>query len=81
MGWNSNGAKPLMLLFDPSGLTPTQRDGDACVVCHKKWPRPRIKVGRLPNDAPVNACEDCAEALLPTSEGNVPLPRCSRAFS
>jgi hypothetical protein len=81
MGLNSNGAKRPMLLFDPNGLSSIQRDGDACVVCHKKWPRPRIKVGRLPNDAPVHACDDCAEALLPAPEGKVPLPRRSRAFS
>jgi len=40
MVWNPNEAG--MLLFDPAGLTVTQRDGDACVVCHKKWPRPRV---------------------------------------
>ena len=61
MVWNPNEAG--MLLFDPAGLTVTQRDGDACVVCHKKWPRPRVKVGRLPDNAPVHACDDCAEAL------------------
>ncbi|GAA0407176.1 hypothetical protein GCM10009530_69290 [Microbispora corallina] len=79
MGWNPNGAERLLLTFDPDGLTMTQRDGDACVVCHKKWPRPRVKVGLLPDNAPVLACDDCAEALLPPQEGNVPLPRRSRA--
>jgi hypothetical protein len=79
MGWNPNGADRLMLTFDPAGLTPVQREGDACVVCHKKWPRPRVKVGLLPNNAPVHACDDCAEALLPAPEGKVPLPRHSRA--
>ena len=70
-----------MLTFDPVGLTSTQRDGDACVVCHKKWPRPRVRVGRLPNSAPVMACDDCAEALLPPQDNSVPIPRHSRAFS
>jgi hypothetical protein len=79
MGWNPNGAERLMLTFDLTGLTPVQRDGDACVVCHKKWPRPRVKVGRLPDNAPVHACDDCAEALLPAPEGKVLLPRQSRA--
>ncbi|WP_214106301.1 hypothetical protein [Acrocarpospora catenulata] len=70
-----------MLTFDPVGLTSTQRDGDACVVCHKKWPRPRVRVGCLPNSAPVMACDDCAEALLPSKDNSVPVPRHSRAFS
>ncbi|RCG32438.1 hypothetical protein DQ384_02725 [Sphaerisporangium album] len=61
----------LNLTFDPEDLTGPQRDGDACVVCHKKWPRPRVRVGRLPGGAPVMACEDCAKALLPAT----PAPR------
>ncbi|GAA3689800.1 hypothetical protein GCM10022224_063980 [Nonomuraea antimicrobica] len=55
-----------MLTFDPEGLSGAQRDGDACVVCHKRWPRPRVRVGRLPDDSAVLACADCADALLPT---------------
>ncbi|MEU7862636.1 hypothetical protein [Nonomuraea sp. NPDC049141] len=54
-----------MLTFDPDGLSCAQLDGDACVVCHKRWPRPRVRVGRFPDDAPVMACADCAEALIP----------------
>lgn len=50
--------------FDPQALTPAQCDGEACVGCHKKWPRPRARVGRLPDGYPVLACEDCAPALL-----------------
>jgi hypothetical protein len=49
--------------FDPDGLTAAQRDGEACVVCHKKWPRPRAHVGRLPDDSRVFACDDCVPAL------------------
>ncbi|GAB1824488.1 hypothetical protein HerbRD11066_76520 [Herbidospora sp. RD11066] len=56
-----------MLTFDPAGLTSVQRDGDACVVCHKKWPRPRVRVGRLPDDTTVHACDECTEALLPVA--------------
>ncbi|GII89784.1 hypothetical protein [Sinosporangium siamense] len=52
-----------MLTFDPGHLTSAQRDGDACVVCHKKWPRPRVRVGRLPSSAYVLACHECAETL------------------
>ncbi|MCC5578705.1 hypothetical protein IMZ11_24050 [Microtetraspora sp. AC03309] len=81
MGWDPKGAARPVPTFDPAGLTATQLDGDACVVCHKKWPRPRVLVGRLPDDAPVHACDDCAEALLPVPEGAVPQQRRSRAFS
>ncbi|MBB5080653.1 hypothetical protein ACIBHY_44410 [Nonomuraea sp. NPDC050547] len=59
MDWGS------MLTFDPDGLSWAQRDGDACVVCHKRWPRPRVRVGRFPDDTAVLACHDCAEALRP----------------
>lgn len=51
------------LTFDPDGLSGAQRYGEACVVCHKKWPRPRIHVGRLPDDSRIFACDDCAPAL------------------
>jgi hypothetical protein len=51
------------MTFDPGCLTSAQRHGDACVVCHKKWPRPRIHVGALPSGQTVFACEDCAPAL------------------
>ncbi|MFC4584445.1 hypothetical protein [Sphaerisporangium corydalis] len=71
MSWDPTGAARLNLTFDPEDLTGPQRDGDACVVCSKKWPRPRVRVGRLPDDAPVMACEECAEALLPAT----PAPR------
>jgi hypothetical protein len=49
--------------FDPGVLTTAQRYGDACVVCHKKWPRPRVRVGVLPDGSRVLACADCAPAL------------------
>ena len=62
---SSDPAARLMVTFDPEGLTLTQRDGDACVVCHKKWPRPRVRAGRLPNHAIVYACGDCADTLAP----------------
>lgn len=47
---------------DPGGLSTAQRLGDACVVCRKKWPRPRVRVGRLPDSTGVFACDDCAPA-------------------
>jgi hypothetical protein len=49
--------------FDPGALTAAQCQGDACVVCHKKWPRPRARVGLLPDGRRVLACDDCAPAL------------------
>ncbi|GAA3216445.1 MULTISPECIES: hypothetical protein [Nonomuraea] len=60
-----------MLTFDPEGLTGAQRDGDACVVCHKRWPRPRVRVGVLPDNSSVLACGDCAEALVPAPTATV----------
>ncbi|MBA9007059.1 hypothetical protein HNR21_005941 [Actinomadura cellulosilytica] len=51
------------LVFDPGALSAAQRDGDACVACHKRWPRPRVRVGCLPSGSGVFACEDCAPAL------------------
>ncbi|MEO3810138.1 hypothetical protein ABGB17_14150 [Sphaerisporangium sp. B11E5] len=65
--------------FDPADLTGPQRDGDACVVCHKKWPRPRVKAGRLPDGSPVMACEDCAKALQPAAPSPRRDPRSRRA--
>jgi hypothetical protein len=53
--------------FDPGVLSAAQRQGDACVVCHKKWPRPRTRIGLLPDGQGVFACDDCAPAL--------PIPR------
>jgi hypothetical protein len=47
---------------DPGGLTEAQLLGDACVVCRKKWPRPRVRVGRLPDSSGVFACDECAPA-------------------
>ncbi len=53
--------------FDPRPLSRAQRHGDACVVCGKRWPRPPVRVGRVPEGAGVFACHECARAL--------PLPR------
>jgi hypothetical protein len=71
MNWGPTGTARDMLTFDPEGLTWAQRDGDACVVCHKRWPRPRVRVGRLPDASPVLACGDCAEALVPAPMATV----------
>ncbi|OLT38629.1 hypothetical protein BJF79_26475 [Actinomadura sp. CNU-125] len=48
--------------FDPAPLNTAQRSGDACIGCGKRWPRPRVRVGRLPDSTGVFACDDCAPA-------------------
>lgn len=55
--------------FDPQVLTGAQRDGDACVGCHMRWPRPRARVGRLPGGYPVLACDECAAGMLRSATG------------
>ncbi len=65
MNWGPIRTARDMLTFDPEGMSAAQRQGDACVVCHKRWPRPRVRVGRFPDDMTALACADCAEALLP----------------
>ncbi|MER6944602.1 hypothetical protein ABZ297_40465 [Nonomuraea sp. NPDC005983] len=71
MNWGPTGTTQSTVTFDPEGLSCAQRDGDACVVCHKKWPRPRVRVGRFPDDSAVMACHDCAEALIPAPMATV----------
>ncbi|MER7506260.1 hypothetical protein [Nonomuraea pusilla] len=71
MSWGSTRTARSAVTFDPEGLTWAQREGDACVVCHKRWPRPRVRVGRLPDDCAVLACADCADALLPAPLADV----------
>ncbi|MEV0590834.1 hypothetical protein [Nonomuraea cavernae] len=65
MNWSPTGTAQDMVTFDPDDLSSAQREGEACVVCHKRWPRPRVRVGRLPDHSAVLACGDCAEALTP----------------
>ena len=71
MNWGPTRTARSMLTFDPDGLTGAQRDGEACVVCHKRWPRPRVRVGKLPDNSSVLACTECAEALLPAPKATV----------
>lgn len=70
MGREAMPGSPHLVTFDPEELTLAQCDGDACVVCHRRWPRPRVRVGRLPDNRIVHACDDCAEVLAPLP------PRC-----
>lgn len=71
MNWGPIGTARSMLTFDSEGLSRAQRDGDACVVCHKKWPRPRVRVGRFPDNTAVLACHECSEALVPAPMATV----------
>nr|WP_243726022.1 hypothetical protein [Actinomadura rubrisoli] len=62
------GARPSLAwepTFDPAGLSRPQRRGAACVVCGKRWPRPRVRAGRFPNGGGAYACEECAPAIRP----------------
>ncbi|WP_037559923.1 hypothetical protein [Spirillospora albida] len=65
-------ANGIELLIDPACLDERQRDGDACAVCSKAWPRPVVRVGRLPDDRGVYACPECATAFPSARE--VPAP-------
>ncbi|RNL84873.1 hypothetical protein EFW17_10595 [Halostreptopolyspora alba] len=49
--------------FDPGSLSSAQRMGDACAICHTKWPRPRARIGELPDGATVFGCRECAEII------------------
>ena len=50
-------------VYDPLTLTVTQREGNACAVCHARWPRPRRVLGVLPDGNPVHGCAECAELI------------------
>jgi hypothetical protein len=65
MNWGPTRTAPDMLTFDAEGMSQAQREGEACVVCNKRWPRPRVRVGRFPDDMTAMSCADCAEAMLP----------------
>ncbi|MDX6431594.1 MAG: hypothetical protein QOE54_3960 [Streptosporangiaceae bacterium] len=53
------------LVIDPEGLSRAQLAGTACVVCHKRWPAPSVRVGRLPSGEGVKACWECAATVKP----------------
>nr|WP_184080381.1 hypothetical protein [Nocardiopsis mwathae] len=47
-------------IFDPGSLSTAQIMGDACAICHVKWPRPRTPLGGLPEGHEVYGCDECA---------------------
>ncbi|MFC7329450.1 hypothetical protein [Marinactinospora rubrisoli] len=51
-------------VFDPGALTPAQLMGDACAICHAKWPRPRQPLGELPDGSEVFGCDECAGIVV-----------------
>ncbi|MFV2198911.1 hypothetical protein [Nocardiopsis sp. LOL_012] len=61
-GARPDGASEIHV-YDPETLTTAQRAGDACAVCHVKWPRPRRVIGVLPDGGRVRGCRDCADLV------------------
>lgn len=46
--------------FEPELLSNAQCMGDACAICHVRWPRPRRALGALPDGSEVYGCDECA---------------------
>jgi len=47
-------------LFGAGSLTFAQLMGDACAVCHSRWPRPRHRLGEPAEGGELLGCEECA---------------------
>ena len=47
-----------LTVIDPAGLGLAQRAGDACCLCGKRWPRPRVFYGSFPDGSPALVCDD-----------------------
>ncbi len=72
-GWNmGRTGEPVV---DPVGLSAAQLLGDACVVCRKKWPRPRVRVGRLPDSSGVFAMRRLRTRPVYTARGGASAAR------
>lgn len=50
-------------VWDAAALSGAQRAGSACVGCGKRWPRPRVPVGTIPDGTPMMACPECAALM------------------
>ncbi|MDA8370776.1 MAG: hypothetical protein M0026_13055 [Nocardiopsaceae bacterium] len=48
-------------IHDPETLSTAQIMGDACAVCHVKWPRPQYPLGVLPDGTGLFGCAECAD--------------------
>ena len=66
-------------LIDPAGLTAAQRAGEACVSCHKKWPRPTALAGHLADGQPLYRCDDCVVVTEPVGNVTSAIRRGTRA--
>jgi peptide/nickel transport system substrate-binding protein len=61
-------------VYDPEMLSGAQCMGDACVICHTQWPRPRRVLGALPDDDCVERDLDRAiEAFERSGVGDTPV--------
>ncbi|MBV2367104.1 hypothetical protein KUM37_27795 [Streptomonospora sp. NEAU-YY374] len=58
-----NGDTTDIHLFDPGSLSTAQMMGDACAVCHVRWPRPRHPIGGSPEGGELYGCDECAGFL------------------
>ena len=45
-------------------LSDAQVMGEACVVCHARWPRPRRQLGVLPDGTRLYGCSECAQLAM-----------------
>ncbi|MBB5999661.1 hypothetical protein [Streptomonospora salina] len=56
-------------LFDAEALTIAQLVGEACAVCHARWPRPRHRIGASSEDDELFGCRECAEIAADHDSG------------
>ncbi|GAB3489298.1 hypothetical protein GCM10027440_36490 [Nocardiopsis coralliicola] len=47
-------------IYSPKLLSSAQCMGDACAICHARWPRPRHALGELAGGGLVFGCAECA---------------------
>ena len=70
--WEPERSKPERAavgpLLDAAGLTAAQRAGEACVSCHKKWPRPSVPAAHLADGRVLYRCDDCILLIQPADE-------------
>ncbi|MFC6885322.1 MULTISPECIES: hypothetical protein [Actinomadura] len=52
------------LVFDASGMSGAQRMGEACALCAKRYPAPRVIIGEFAAGERARACEECGPAVL-----------------
>jgi len=62
-------------LIETTGLTRAQRQGRACVSCHKRFPRPTVAVGLTEAGELLYRCPECIVILEPVD------PRSSRVLT